>query len=162
MNDGTEGRYTWVGLTLLGLLALLSLACIAVGGIFYIWIFIDWSQGSSGFTGLQMIGWLFGLIAAAVIGLGLMLAGLLLRFPRWHHAPLASLALAVLSTGLIIMTYLVYSDTGNGPDSIEVVLLQAGCIVALFVVPLPLFLHWLQAKRSPVPATSNDEISRAL
>jgi hypothetical protein len=145
--DDIEDRISWVRWVGLGVLGVLSLACIVTGGIFYGWIFADWMQGSGGFRGLQMIGWLVGLAAAAVIGAGLVFAGLFLRFLPWVHAPLASLLLAVVSAGFILFTYLVYSDTGNGGDSIEVVLLQAGCIIGLFIGPLPPFLHWLLAKR---------------
>lgn len=119
----TEGSPNWIGWIMMALLALLGLACIVSGGIFYVWIFADWLQGSGGFTGLQVIGWIVGLIAAAVIGVGLALAGLFLRFLSWAHAPLASLVLSIVSTGFILMTYLVYSDTGHETDSIEIVLL---------------------------------------
>jgi hypothetical protein len=67
---------------------------------------------------------------------------------RW---PLASLSLAILSAGFLIATFLIYSRTGNGADSFEVVLLQGLCILGLFILSLPPFLHWWFAK----PKTSS-------
>jgi hypothetical protein len=147
MADDIRETFDWLRWSVLGLLALLSLACIGAGGFLYVWIVADWLQSHSSFSGLQMIGWMAGLIAAAVVGVGFLFAGLFLRFLQWPHAPLASLLLAVFSAGFIIVTYQVFSDTGNGSDSIEVVLLQGACIAGLFAIALPPFLHWLLARR---------------
>lgn len=150
MADTNETTGVWVGRIALGLLAVLSLACIVTGGIFYFWVVGDYLQDDSPFVGLQMLGWILGLMAAGVVMAGFLLAGLLFRFLPWSHAPLASLILSIVSVFFVIATYLVFSDTGNGDNSIEVVLLQGACIVCLIVVALPPFLHWARAKPKPV------------
>ena len=81
----------------------------------------------------------------------LIIFGLMLRLLDWRRAPLASLVLAVLGTGFIIATYLIFSDTNTTSDSIEVVFLQGCCIVLLLLVALPPFLHWAMAKPQSLP-----------
>jgi len=146
-NDVPASLAKWI---MLAVLAAASLACIIAGGIFYGWVVADYLHYDSPFTGLQMLGWILGLMAAGVVMAGFLLAGVLFRFLPWPHAPLASLFLAVLSVLFIIATYLVFSDTGNGSDSIEVFVLKACCIMMLPVVALPPFLHWWNAKPSTV------------
>jgi hypothetical protein len=140
----------WAGRILLGLLALLSAACVMSGGFFYVWIVADYLQHHSPFVGLQMLGWMLGLFSAGVISAGLLLAGVLLRLLPWPRAPLASLGLAIAAVAFVILTCLVFSDTGNGGDSIEVVVLHGVCILYLFLIALPPFLHWLKAKPEPI------------
>lgn len=144
----------WAGRILLGLLALLSLACILSGGFFYGWVVSDYLQDDKPFAGLQMLGWILGLLAAGVVSVGMLLAGVLFRLMPWSRAPLASLGLAILAVSFVMLTYLVFSDTGNGGNSIEVVALRGVCIVYLFLIALPPFLHWLRAKPTPaIPQT---------
>lgn len=150
MADTNETTGVWAGRIALGLLAALSLACIITGGIFYGWVVGDYLQDDSPFVGLQMLGWILGLMAAGVVMAGFLLAGLVFRFLPWQQAPLASLGLSIVAVLFIIATYLVFSDTGHGGDSIEVVLLQGACILCLIIVALPPFLHWARAKPMPV------------
>lgn len=140
----------WAGRILLGVLALLSLALVVSGGFFYAWIVADYLEDGSPFTGLQMLGWMLGLLAAGVVSVGLVLAGVLFRLVPWSRAPLASLGLAMTSVAFVILTYLVFSDTGNGRDSIEILALRGACIMNLLLVALPPFLHWVRAKPKPV------------
>ena len=140
----------WAGRLLLGLLAALSLACILSGGILYGWIVTDYLAGVGPFIGLQLLGWMIRLVAAAVVSVGLLIAGIVLRLVSWSHAPLASLGLAIIAVAFVMLTYLVFSDTGNGNDSFEVVALQGACILCLILIALPPFLHWARAK--PVPS----------
>jgi hypothetical protein len=147
----------WAARLVLGLLAILSLVCIAPAGFLYIWIVADYLQAGRPFSGINMIGWVFGLICAASIGAGVILAGVMLRLMAWSRAPLASLGLAVVSVLFIMLTYFVFSDTGNGSDSIDIVMLQAGCILGLLVAALPPFLHWSMARPKPaLPAPQAD------
>jgi hypothetical protein len=150
LTDNDDKTGLWAGRLLLGLLALLSAAFMVSGGFFYGWVVADYLQYDSPFTGLQMLGWMLGLFAAGVVSVGLLLAGVLFRLMPWSRAPLASLALAMTAVGFVILTYLVFSDTGHGGDSIEVVVLRGVCIIYLFVIALPPFLHWVKAKPEPV------------
>ena len=150
MTDTNDTTGFGAGRILLGLLALASLTCILPGGFFYAWIVADYLLSDSPFVGLQMLGWMMGLFAAGIISLGLLLAGVLFRLMPWSRAPLASLALAVTAVAFVIATYLVFSDTGHGSESIEVVALRSVCIAYLFMIALPPFLHWLKAKPAPV------------
>ena len=148
MAATNETAGVWLGRIALAVLGILSLICIFTGGIFYGWIVSDWMQSGTPFSGLQMLGWVLGLIAAGGVCAGLLLAGIAFRFLAWRHAPRASLVLAAISVLFIIATYAIFSDTGRSDDSIEVVFLQALCILCLFVVSLPPFLHWLLARRN--------------
>lgn len=146
MNDNEDTMGLWAGRVVLGLLALSSLACILSGGFFYVWIVAEYLEDGGPWTGLQMIAWLIGLVAAGVVALGFVIGGIALRLFPSPQAPLASLGLAIVAVGFVIVTYLVFSDTGHGSDSIEVVVLQGLCLVYLPLVPLPPFLHWLRAR----------------
>ena len=139
----------WAGWLVLGLLGTLSAIFILPAGFLYIWILADYLQAAKPFEGLNMIGWIAGVICAALIGTGLIVPGIMFRLMAWRRAPLASLVLAIISVLFVMLTYVVYSDTANGSDSIEVVMLQAGCIIGLLVVALPPFLHWSMAKTKP-------------
>ena len=155
-DNDTAGA--WAGWLVLGLLATMSAIFILPAGFLYIWILADYLQAGKPFEGLNMIGWVAGVICAGLIGAGLILPGIMFRLMAWPRAPLASLVLAVLSVLFVMLTYVVYSDTGNGSDSIEVVMLQAGCIIGLLVVALPPFLHWSMAKPKPaLPAPQSGE-----
>lgn len=143
---GTSAR--WILLTVLGIV---GLGLFVPGGLVYLMVVGEWAGSSNGFHGIEgAIGWLFGICAAAAIAAGLIIFGIMIRLLPWQWAPLASLGLAVISAGFIIATYLVFSDTGNGSDSIEVFFLQACSVVLLIVVALPPFLHWALAKPKPV------------
>lgn len=150
LTDSDDKTGLWAGRLLLGLLALLSVAFILSGGFFYGWVVADYLQYDSPFTGLQMLGWMLGLFAAGTVSIGLLLAGVLFRLMPWPRAPLASLGLAVTAVAFVILTYVVFSDTGHGSDSIEVVALRGACIIYLFLIALPPFLHWVKAKPQPV------------
>jgi hypothetical protein len=146
MGHSTAGKIA------LGVLVVFSLACILTGGTPYVMAIQSWAEHDHLFTGFLLIDWLVGLLGGAVIAVGLLIAGLVLRFLRWNRAPLASLMLSIMSTSFILTTFLIYSMTGNADDSVEVVVLQALCILGLFVIPLPQFLHWLLARRKIAPA----------
>ncbi|UVC08357.1 hypothetical protein IHQ71_24940 [Rhizobium sp. TH2] len=142
---GTSAR--WI---LLAVLGVVSLGLLVPGGLVYLTVVGEWADSSRGFAGIEgAIGWLFGLCATAAIAAGLIIVGVMLRLAHWDRAPLASLFLAVLSVGFIIGTYFVFSDTNTTDNSIEVVFLQGCCIVALLVVALPPFLHWVMTKPQP-------------
>ena len=142
---GTSAR--WI---LLAVLGIVGLGLLIPGGMVYLTVIGEWADRGNGFSGIEgAIGWLFGLCAAAAILAGLIIAGVMLRLAHWDRAPLASLFLAVLSVGFIIGTYFVFSDTNTSDNSIEVVFLQGCCIVALLVVALPPFLHWVMSKPQP-------------
>lgn len=149
MAENDVGAGVWVKRIVLGLLAVASFCLIVAGGIFYVWIIADWLQDSDGFTGLQMIAWFVGLVAAAVIGVGLLLVGLVFRFLDWEYAPRASLVLSIISVCFVIHTYLVFSTINSNADSIELVVLQGGCMLGLLLVWLPPFLHWMFARTRP-------------
>lgn len=127
-----------------------GLALLVPGAFVYLTVVGEWADRSTGFSGIDgAVGWLFGLCAAAAIAVALIIAGIMLRLAHWRRAPLASLCLAVLSVAFIIATYIVFSDTDTTDDSIEIVLLQGCCIVALLAVALPPFLHWVTTKPQP-------------
>ena len=133
-----------VVLVVLGIVALVF----ALPGATVYWAVVeDWAGDPRGFHDIDgAINWLFGVCATGAIAAGIIIIGVMLRLLRWRRAPLASLALSVLSTAFIIATYLIFSDTNTSPDSIEVVFLQGCCIVLLLLVALPPFLHWAMNK----------------
>lgn len=143
-------------IVLLVILGIVALA-LTVPGVIVYWIVVeDWAGDASGFHDIDgAINWLFGLCAAGAIAAGIIVMGTILRVIRWKQARLASLALAVLSTGFIIATYLIFSDTNTTSDSIEVVFLQGCCILLLLLVALPPFLHWVMAKPESLPAPTD-------
>ena len=140
-------------IVLLVILGVVALVLAAPGAVVY-WIVVeDWAGDSHGFHDIDgAINWFFGICATGAIAAGLIVLGIMLRLLPWRKAPLLSLALAVLSTGFIIATYLIFSDTNSTPDSIEVVFLQGCCILLLLLVALPPFLHWAMAKPERLPA----------
>lgn len=149
-NDVPASLAKWI---LLAVLAVIGLGLIVPAATVYMMVVSEWADSSHGFHGIDgAVGWLFGLCAAAAIAAGLLVLGIMIRLLHWPWAPLASLGLAVVSTGFIIATYLVFSDTGNGSDSIEVFVLMVCCIILLLAVALPPFLHWALAKPKPVVA----------
>ena len=139
-------------IALLVILGIVALTLIAPGATVY-WIVVeDWAGDASGFHDIDgAINWLFGICATGAIAAGIVVIGIMLRVVRWKQAPLASLVLAVLSTGFIIATYLIFSETNTTPVSIEVVFLQGCCILLLLLVALPPFLHWAMAKPESFP-----------
>ncbi len=139
---------------LLGVLLFFALGLALPGGVVYLTVVDEWAASSRGFYGIEgAVGWLFGVCAAAAVAAGLIIGGIVLRLLPWRRGPLASLVLAILSTGFIIATYLIFSDTNTSPDSIEVILLRVFCIAMLVLVALPPFLHWAMAKPLTAPAT---------
>lgn len=147
-EDSTDKTGIWAGRAAFAIFALLGLACLALGGSVFTASVSAWYDGGDGLK--DMLSWIFGLVAAVVVAAGLLFAGLALRFMRWGGAPKASLLLSILSAGFVILTYWIFSKTGNPSDSIEVVILQGICILLLFVVSLPPFLHWLIPRRKAV------------
>lgn len=136
---------------LLAILAFFALGLALPGAAVYLTVVDDWASSPRGFYGIEgAIGWLFGIVAAGAIAIGLILGGIILRVVRWKRAPLASLFLSILAAGFVIATYLVFSDTNTTPDSIEIVFLQAASLVMLVLVALPPFLHWAMAKPAVV------------
>ncbi|MDB5551672.1 MAG: hypothetical protein JWL86_1656 [Rhizobium sp.] len=147
-NDVPASLAKWI---LLAVLAVISLGLIVPAATIYMIVVGEWADSASGFHGIDgAVGWLFGLCSAAAIGAGLLIAGIMIRMLHSQWAPLASLGLAIVSAGFIIATYLVFSDTGNGSDSIEVFFLMVCSVVSMLVVALPPFLHWALAKPKPV------------
>lgn len=147
MTENQERLVSGARIVLLVVLGIVTLT-FAVPGVTVYWMSVeDWATDPQGFHDIDgAINWLFGISAAAAIAIGLVVFGVMLRLLPWHRAPLASLGLAVLSTGFVIATYLIFSDTNTSSDSIEVVFLQACCIVMLLIVALPPFLHWAMAR----------------
>jgi len=143
-DDRADSLAGWILIVIFGIVAL---GLLFVGSTIYYMIVVDWVESASGFRGPEgWVGWIFGVLSAIAIGVGLILVGICIRLARWSRAPLASLGLSVLSVGFIIFTYYVFSDTNTSSDSFEVVLLQGCCIVMLLLVALPPFLHWAMAK----------------
>lgn len=140
-------------IALLVILGVVALVLAAPGAIVYWLVVEDWAGDAGGFDDIDgAINWLFGICATGTIAAGIVVIGIMLRIVRWKQAPLASLVLAVLSTGFIMATYMIFSDTNTTSDSIEVVLLQGGCILLLLLGALPPFLHWAMAKPESFPA----------
>ena len=155
MAEISDSGGVWVGRLVLALLAVLGLAGIFVGMVPYGMAIGSWADAGYEFTGWGVLDWLVGLIGAAMVAAGLLFGGFFFRFVPWSGAPLASLGVAVLSAMFIIATFAIFSRTSNSDDSMEVMLLQVVCILCLFVLSLPPFLHWLKAKR-PVSLAKND------
>lgn len=157
MIENEDNVGSWARVILLAVLAFFALGFAVPGSVVYLAVIDDWAGGERGFHGIGgVIGWVFGVVAAGAISVGLILVGMFLRLLRWRHAPLASLFLAVLGAGFLMTTYLVFSDTRTTPDSIEIVFLQAACLIALVLVALPPFLHWSMAR--PVVAPVRTEL----
>jgi hypothetical protein len=151
MTESGVAPTDWPRVIVVGILGLIGVAAIVAGSILYFWIIADYIEaGAVPFAGFQLLGWIVGLISAGVMAVGLIILGVALRLIDWRNAPRASLVLAIVSVLLDMLTYGVFSNTGHGPNSVEIVLLQGACILALFLVPLPPFLHWLWAKPAVV------------
>ncbi|MDB5522678.1 MAG: hypothetical protein JWM58_441 [Rhizobium sp.] len=159
MTENNVGTGVWLIRILFGLWALVSIACIMTGGSAWGYGIARWAEDHYLFKGWGMIDWIVGLFGGGIVAAGLLLAGFFFRFLSWNKAPLASLGLAVVSVAFLIATFLIYSQTGNADDSNEVVLLQGICILGLFVLALPPFLHWMLAR--PRPASATTKIPRA-
>jgi hypothetical protein len=150
VNEDKVG--TGARIVVLVVLAIVAFVVTLPGAIVYWAVVEDWAGDPRGFHGIDgAINWLFGVCATGAIAAGLVIGGVMLRLMRWRQAPLASLALSVLSTAFIIATYLIFSDTNTTSNSIEVVFLQGGCIVLLIIVALPPFLHWAVHKPESLP-----------
>jgi peptidoglycan/LPS O-acetylase OafA/YrhL len=150
VNEDKVG--TGAKIAVLVVLGIVALVFALPGAIVYWAVVEDWAGDPRGFHGIDgAINWLFGVCATGAIAAGIIIIGVMLRLLRWRRAPLASLALSVLSTAFIIATYLIFSDTNTSPDSIEVVFLQGCCIVLLLLVALPPFLHWAMNKPENLP-----------
>lgn len=146
MVDTTGERRTgWLGGTVGVILVIMGLICLSVGGTPFSFVLSEWIAHGYVFENIEMaFDWVFGLIGAGIIALGLVFFGIFLRIVRW---PVGSLLLSIIAAGFLLATFLIYSRTGNPPDSIEIVILEGLCILGLFVVALPPFLHWLLARR---------------
>jgi hypothetical protein len=153
MAEATGERKTgWLGGTAGVLLVIMGLICLGIGGTPFSFVLSDWIAHGYVFENIEMaFDWVFGLIGAGIMALGLVFFGIFFRIVRW---PLGSLLLSAIAVGFLIATFVIYSRTGNAPDSIEIVLLEGLSILGLFVVALPPFLHWLLAKRQ-VPVAGN-------
>ena len=147
MNQETGSGNAWLLWALFGLMALVSLACIGTGGTVWAYGIQTWADHGHVFSGWQMLDWFVGLLGATLAGVGLLIAGFLFRFVRWQKAPLASLVLSILSLAFILGTYAIYSQSQSDMESADMILLQAGSFVGLFLVVLPPFLHWNMAKQ---------------
>jgi len=152
MADNQDKVGRGARIVLLVILGIVALTLMLPGAIVY-WAVVEvWAEDPRGFHDIDgAINWLFGVCATGAIATGIIIVGVMLRLTRWRQAPLASLALAVLSAGFVIATYLIFSDTNTTPDSIEVVFLQGSCIALLLLVVLPPFLHWAMAKPESLP-----------
>jgi hypothetical protein len=140
----------------LAVLAFFALGLALPGAAVYLTVIDEWANSPRGFHSIEgAIDWLFGVIAAAAIVMGLILFGVMLRLLRWKRAPLASLILSMLAAGFVIATYLIFSDTDTAPDSIEIVFLQAVSLAMLILAALPPFLHWAMVR--PVAADASTE-----
>jgi hypothetical protein len=145
-------------IVMLAVLGIVALTFLGPGVVVYWGVVEQWASDPRGFHDIEgAIHWLFGVCAAGAIAAGMIPVGVMLRLLAWQRATLASLALAVLSTGFIIATYLIFSDTNTTLDSIEVVFLQGCCIVMLLLVALPPFLHWALAKPPSVRSVTEAE-----
>lgn len=143
---------TGAKIALLVVLGIVALVVALPGAVVYWAVVEDWAGDPRGFHDIDgAINWLFGICATGAIAAGVVIIGVMLRLLRWRQAPLASLALSVLSTAFIIATYLIFSDTNTTPESIEVVFLQGCCIVLLLLVALPPFLHWAMNRPESLP-----------
>lgn len=146
-QNADEKADSLAGWILIAIFGTVGLGLIGIGGSIYYTVVDGWIDSADGFHGPEgWIGWILGMAAAIAVAVGLLLVGICLRLARWSRAPLASLALAMLSVAFIIFTYYVFSNTKTSSDSFEVVLLQGCCIVLLLLVALPPFLHWAMAK----------------
>lgn len=153
MEDNHDRAGSVARIVLLGVLCFFALGLAIPGGIVYLTVVNEWAASSHGFYGIEgAVGWVLGVCAASAVAAGLIIGGIALRLLPWRRSPLASLVLAILSTGFILGTYLVFSDTNTSLE-IEVFLLRVFCIVMLFVVALPPFLHWAMAKPVTAPVT---------
>ena len=151
VNEDKVG--TGARIALLVVLGIVALVFALPGAVVYWAVVEDWAGDPRGFHDIDgAINWLFGICAAGAIAAGVIVIGVMLRLMHWRRAPVASLALSVLSTAFIIATYLVFSDTNTTPDSIEVVFLQGCCIVLLLLVALPPLLHWAMSRPKSLPA----------
>lgn len=149
MVETGQRKTGWLGGTTGVVLFIFGLVCLVIGGAPYAYVLSDWIDHGYVFNTIEMaVDWIFGLIGAGLIAVGLVLFGIVLRLAR---SPLGSLILSIIAAAFLIATFLVYSRTGNAPDSIEVVMLEGLCIVGLLAAALPPFLHWLLARR-PAPA----------
>lgn len=135
-------------LIMLGVLTLVSLAATGFGAYALLAAVGTWVTHDYLFSGWSMLDWFLGLVGAAIAGAGLMLLGMLLRFVGWKHAPLASLVLSIFSTLCILAIYAIFSQVPSGIYELDTMLLQIGCFLAVFLVPLPPFLHWYFVQRS--------------
>ena len=146
MVQETKTGQRWLIWTLLGLMAGISLALAGAGGTLWVDAVGTWSDHDYLFSGWQMLDWFFGLIGAAMVGIGLLVAGLVLRFVPWARASLASLVLSIVALVFNLGTYGIFSRIQSGLHSLDLLILQSGCVLGLFIVVLPPFLHWLHAK----------------
>jgi hypothetical protein len=160
MAQGTGNR--WLIWILFGVMILLSLALVGTGGTVWADAVQTWSAHDHLFSGWQMLDWIIGLLGAAMVGAGLLVAGFVLRFMRWEKAPLASLVLSIVAVAFNLSTYAIFSQTQDSLLSLDLLLLHVGCVVGLFIVVLPPFLHWLRAKpgaraivTAPAPAETS-------
>jgi uncharacterized membrane protein len=153
MADNQDRVGSGARIALLVILGIIAFVLALPGVVVYWSVVEEWASDPRGFHDIEgAINWLFGVCATAAIAAALIIVGVMLRLLNWRRAPVASLALALLSTGFIIATYLIFSDTNTSSDSIEVVFLQGCCIVLLLLVALPPFLHWAMNKPESLPA----------
>jgi hypothetical protein len=152
MDESRDRIGSSIQAVLLGVLAFFALGLALPGGAVYLSVVDDWAKDPRGFHGIEgAVGWVLGVGAAIAIAIGLIFGGVALRLLPWRRAPLASLALAIASTGFVIATYLIFSSSTN---SLETLFLQVVSIAMLILVSLPPFLHWAMTKPVIVPATT--------
>jgi hypothetical protein len=148
-NTSASGWLIWM---LFGLMALVSIACIGTGGTACGYAIQTWAEHDHLFSGWGMLDWLVGLLGAGLVGVGLLIAGFIFRFIKWDKAPIASLCLSIVSTACILGVYAIFSQTNNSSDSVDMLILQAGSILSLFIVALPPFLHWFTMRQAAAPS----------
>ncbi|MGR6468144.1 hypothetical protein [Rhizobium sp. PAMB 3182] len=141
-NGVPEEKRGNAGVTLRVLLGVLFLLPGACGGLFYVAALFEWISGGFRFRGPHNFTGVFVIVAAPSILLSTVLIGLLLRYASWRRAPQASLALAIISSLVILFSVLMlYDEMGiDAPDDIIITILVTAGAIGVSVVPP--FLHW--------------------
>lgn len=138
-------RRHWLLIVAIVLLAIVAVAAIGFGAIFYTIALEKWIDDSSAFQGWGIFDWLAGLIGAGLIHAGLLLAGLALRFSWFPMRAKASLILAIVTVPYILLTYAMLVSPLAITDQAEQAFLLVGAVLSLAVLTLPPFLVWKKA-----------------
>jgi hypothetical protein len=146
MAEQSTERGTWLIWMLFGIMGAISLACIGTGGSAWGYAIMTWIEHDYLFSGWGMLDWFVGLLGATLVGVGLLIAGFFFRFIQWRRAQAGSLAVSILSLAFILGTYAIFSQTQDGINTVDIIILQAGCLLGLFIVVLPPFLHWYMVR----------------